>query len=156
ARALEKTDPSERNDFLDRVCGDDTELRQRIERLLQDHDQPGNPLESPTTDLDPEATVDAPADPTGQRTQDQQPPGRISERPGSRIGPYKLLQQIGEGGMGVVYLAEQETPVRRQLALKIIKPGMDTDQVIARFEAERQALALMDHQNIARVFDAGT
>src|ERR1051325_11522092 len=75
---------------------------------------------------------------------------------GTRIGPYKLLQQIGEGGMGVVYMAEQETPVRRKVALKIIKPGMDSRQVIARFEAERQALALMDHVNIARVLDAGT
>jgi serine/threonine protein kinase len=79
----------------------------------------------------------------------------IVEGPGSRIGPYKLLQQIGEGGMGVVYMAEQEKPVRRRVALKIIKPGMDTSQVIARFEAERQALALMDHQHIAKVLDAG-
>ena len=79
-----------------------------------------------------------------------------AERPGTRIGPYKLLQQIGEGGMGVVYMAEQQEPVRRKVALKIIKPGMDTKQVIARFEAERQALAMMDHQNIARVLDAGT
>jgi serine/threonine protein kinase len=75
---------------------------------------------------------------------------------GTRIGPYKLLQKIGEGGMGVVYMAEQEQPVRRKVALKIIKPGLDSSQVVARFEAERQALALMDHQNIARVLDAGT
>ncbi len=80
----------------------------------------------------------------------------ITERPGSSIGPYKLLQKIGEGGMGAVYMAEQEQPVRRWVALKIIKPGMDSEQVIARFEAERQALALMDHQNIARVLDVGT
>src|SRR5436305_2442123 len=80
----------------------------------------------------------------------------VAEGPGARIGPYKLLQEIGEGGFGVVYLAEQEEPVRRRVALKIIKPGMDSRQVIARFEAERQALALMDHQNIARVLDAGT
>jgi serine/threonine protein kinase len=79
----------------------------------------------------------------------------ITEGPGSHIGPYKLLQEIGEGGMGVVYMAEQEKPVRRRVALKIIKPGMDTAQVIARFEAERQALALMDHQHIAKVLDAG-
>ena len=78
------------------------------------------------------------------------------ERPGTRIGPYKLLEKIGEGGMGVVYMAEQQEPVARRVALKIIKPGMDTQQVIARFEAERQALALMDHPNIAKVFDAGT
>src|SRR5262249_34661477 len=83
-------------------------------------------------------------------------PPRLAEGAGTRIGPYKLLQQIGEGGMGVVYMAEQEEPVRRKVALKIIKPGMDTRQVIARFEAERQALAMMDHQNIARVLDAGT
>ena len=79
----------------------------------------------------------------------------ITERPGTVIGPYKLLQQIGEGGMGVVFMAEQTEPVQRTVALKIIKPGMDTRQVIARFEAERQALAMMDHPNIAKVLDAG-
>ena len=78
-----------------------------------------------------------------------------SEKPGDRIGRYKLLQQIGEGGGGVVYMAEQEEPVRRRVALKVIKLGMDTKSVIARFEAERQALALMDHPNIAKVLDAG-
>jgi serine/threonine-protein kinase len=77
------------------------------------------------------------------------------EGPGTSIGPYKLREQIGEGGMGVVYVAEQTQPVRRKVALKIIKPGMDTKQVIARFEAERQALAMMDHPNIAQVHDAG-
>ena len=82
-------------------------------------------------------------------------PTRRAEAPGTLIGPYKLLEQIGEGGMGVVYMAEQQSPVRRRVALKIIKPGMDTRQVIARFEAERQALALMDHPNIAQVLDAG-
>ena len=81
--------------------------------------------------------------------------GILEEKPGSRIGRYKLLQQIGEGGCGVVYVAEQEEPVRRRVALKVIKLGMDTRQVIARFEAERQALALMDHPNIAKVLDAG-
>src|SRR5258706_7390043 len=79
----------------------------------------------------------------------------VTEKPGDRIGRYKLLQQIGEGGMGVVYMAEQQVPIRRRVALKVIKVGMDTRQVIARFEAERQALALMDHSNIARVLDAG-
>src|SRR5688572_19228644 len=78
----------------------------------------------------------------------------IAERPGTIIGPYKLLEQIGEGGMGVVFLAEQQKPVKRRVALKVIKPGMDTRQVIARFEAERQALAMMDHPNIAKVYDA--
>ncbi len=91
------------------------------------------------------ATIDlSPADPP------------LAERPGTVIGPYKLLQQIGEGGMGVVFMAEQTEPIQRTVALKIIKPGMDTRQVIARFEAERQALAMMDHPNIARVIDAGT
>src|SRR5947209_8831245 len=79
----------------------------------------------------------------------------VAEGPGARIGVYKLLQQIGEGGFGVVYMAEQQEPVRRKVALKIIKPGMDTKEVMARFESERQALALMDHPNIARVLDAG-
>src|ERR671932_22344 len=79
----------------------------------------------------------------------------VTERPGAVIGPYKLLEQIGEGGFGVVFLAEQTKPVRRRVALKVLKPGMDSKQVVARFEAERQALALMDHPNIARVHDAG-
>ena len=89
----------------------------------------------------------------GEATEDYE---QISERPGTAIGPYKLMEQIGEGGMGLVFVAEQQQPVRRKVALKIIKPGMDSRDVIARFEAERQALALMDHPNIARVFDAGT
>src|SRR5438874_2984355 len=82
-------------------------------------------------------------------------PALVTQKPGDRIGHYKLLQQIGEGGCGVVYMAEQEEPVRRMVALKVIKLGMDTKQVIARFEAERQALALMDHPNIAKVLEAG-
>jgi len=98
---------------------------------------------------------DIPNDP-GSSTDDAPDRRPITEGPGVRIGPYKLLQAIGEGGMGAVYMAEQEKPVRRRVALKIIKPGMDTGQVIARFEAERQALALMDHQHIAKVLDAGT
>src|SRR5213079_580240 len=78
-----------------------------------------------------------------------------TEKPGDKIGPFKLLQQIGEGGFGTVYMAEQQHPVRRKVALKILKPGMDSKEVIARFESERQALALMDHPNIAKVLDAG-
>jgi serine/threonine protein kinase len=135
--ALDKDDPAERAAFLDRVCAGDPALRQRIERLLHRHQQADNFLASPA--VAPAATVDEP----------------LTERPGTRIGPYKLLQEIGEGGMGVVYLAEQEQPVRRKVALKILKPGLDSRQVSARFEAERQALALMDHPNIARVLDAG-
>src|SRR5262249_17929666 len=78
-----------------------------------------------------------------------------NERPGSVIGPYNLLEQLGEGGFGVVFMADQQQPMRRKVGVKVLKPGMDTRQVVARFEAERQALALMDHPNIARVFDGG-
>ncbi|MEX2168352.1 MAG: protein kinase [Pirellulales bacterium] len=136
--ALEKL-PSERAALLDETCQADAELRGRVERLLAEHDrQESFILDTPPAGLD--ATVNHP----------------ISERPGSVIGPYKLLQQIGEGGMGVVFMAEQTEPLQRTVALKIIKPGMDTRQVIARFEAERQAVAMMDHPNIAKVLDAGT
>jgi WD40 repeat protein/serine/threonine protein kinase len=137
AAALEKTGAEERAAYLAGACADDARLRRRVEALLRAHAEPDEILDAPG----PRAcTVDAP----------------LTERPGAIIGPYKLLQQIGEGGMGVVYMAEQEKPVRRKVALKIIKPGMDNKQVIARFEAERQALAMMDHQNIAKVLDAGT
>src|SRR4051794_27253432 len=123
--------------FLDGVCGD-AKLRIRVEHLLEAHQALGSIHVRPT----PEATATP-----GQRSADG---------PGSVIGPYKLLEPIGEGGMGTVYMAEQEQPVRRKVALKIIKAGMDTAQVIARFEAERQALALMNHPHIAKVLDAGT
>ncbi|MBL9139915.1 MAG: serine/threonine protein kinase [Verrucomicrobiales bacterium] len=125
--------------FLDRACGDDSHLRRRVEGLLATYGRVGDFLEAPPEEI------------TRGR-----PGATVSEGPGDRIGRYKLLQQIGEGGCGVVYMAEQEEPVRRRVALKIIKPGMDTRSVIARFEAERQALALMDHPNIAKVFDAGS
>jgi serine/threonine protein kinase len=137
--------------ILEHECGEDIELRQRVEALLQAHDQPGSFLEKPA--LEPITTGDVRS---GAIRTDGLNPASPGEGPGAIIGPYKLLQQIGEGGMGVVYMAEQEHPVRRRVAFKIIKPGMDSKQVIARFEAERQALALMDHQNIAKVFDAGT
>jgi len=131
--ALDCGSAGERAGFLDRACAHDPALRLVVEALLQHHKADGF----------------------------MQPSGLVSarlpapEKPGDRIGRYKLLQQIGEGGCGVVYMAEQEEPVRRQVALKVIKLGMDTRTVIARFEAERQALALMDHPNIARVLDAG-
>jgi eukaryotic-like serine/threonine-protein kinase len=145
--ALEKSDPSQRAALLDEACGNDPDLRQKVDRLLKAHELAGTFMSAPAGDLDA----------TGDDGTSRQPGLRpISEQAGTRIGPYKLLQQIGEGGMGVVYMADQEKPVRRKVALKIIKPGMDSKQVIARFEAERQALALMEHPNIARVFDAGT
>jgi serine/threonine protein kinase len=135
---------ADRADFLNRECSDNAELRRLVEALLRDRDQVDSSPEQP--DAPPGPTVDSPPAP--------QPRG-LSEAVGSVIGPYKLLQQLGEGGMGTVFLGEQEQPVKRRVALKIIKPGMDSAHVLARFEAERQALALMDHPNIARVLDAG-
>src|ERR1700751_5892810 len=129
----------DRDRYLSEACKGDAELRRRVEALLEAYDQSGDFLGRSAADRPPKA-AQAPA---------------VGEKPGDRIGHYKLLQQIGEGGCGVVYMAEQEEPVRRRVALKIIKPGMDTKSVIARFEAERQALALMDHPSIAKVFDAG-
>jgi serine/threonine protein kinase/tetratricopeptide (TPR) repeat protein len=123
--------------FLEQACAGDALLRAEVQKLLHAQAAIGSFHEAPRPAL--VETVDHP----------------LAERPGTVIGPYKLLQQIGEGGMGTVFMAEQEQPVRRRVALKIIKLGMDTAQVIARFEAERQALALMDHPNIARVLDAG-
>src|SRR5207302_685527 len=120
--------------FVAEACADDPELKQQVLSLLQAHDGVANflqpaPLFSSTV--------------------------LITEKPGDKIGRYKLLEQIGEGGCGIVYMAEQDEPVRRRVALKVVKLGMDTKSVIARFEAERQALALMEHPNIAKVLDAG-
>ncbi len=134
--------PGERARYLDGACRGDAALRSRIEALISAHESAGVFMAPP-----PEV---APAD----RVQASSTEGPV-DHPGNRIGRYKLLQQIGEGGCGVVWMAEQEEPVRRRVALKVIKLGMDTKNVIARFEAERQALALMDHPNIARVLDAG-
>src|SRR5439155_17753026 len=128
----------ERAVFLDEACRSDPELRRELERLVRDHFRAGTFLERPAAQLV--------ATPEGMP---------MREGPGALIGPYKLLQQIGEGGFGVVFAAEQTKPVRRQVALKVIKPGMDTQQVIDRFEAERQALAVLDHPHIAKVLDAG-
>jgi serine/threonine protein kinase len=138
--ALELENPAARSTFLDRACGD-AELRRRVERLLAHDGQASDFLEAPAST--PTVSV--------------APDGRSGvEEPGTVIGPYKLLEQIGEGGMGTVFMAEQSDPVRRRVALKVIKPGMDSKQVVSRFEAERQALAMMDHPNIAKVLDAGT
>jgi eukaryotic-like serine/threonine-protein kinase len=136
--AAARDSDEDRRRFVDEACGNDPEARARIEVLLRAHSEAGNFFGGKAP---PSATLDMP---------------RAAEPPGTQIGPYKLREQIGEGGFGVVYVAEQEKPVARKVALKIIKPGMDTRDVIARFEAERQALALMDHPNIAKVLDAGT
>src|SRR6267142_4538933 len=124
--ALQKQTPEDRAGYLDQACAGNEGLRRSVKMLLKAHDQAGHFLQgNPSAGL----TVD-------------RPNGGV---PGRVIGPYKLLQQIGEGGMGVVWMAEQTQPVQRKVALKVIKPGMDSRQVIARFEAERQALAMMDH-----------
>jgi eukaryotic-like serine/threonine-protein kinase len=181
--ALQK-DASLRPAYLDEACAGNASLRRRIDALLKAHDEPDGFLDSPA-DVDAAAVdtlgqehpstlgLDAAiADTAAASTLEAKleafltndmpagatpaPASRLAaDGPGARIGPYKLLQKIGEGGMGTVYLAEQEKPVRRRVALKVIKPGMDTEQVVARFDAERQALAIMDHNNIAKVFDAG-
>ena len=136
ARRLDS--PEARAEYLQQVCGDDRELAERVIVLLNAFDGAKSFLEPPVPNV--VATIDF---------------SPVIECPGTQIGPYKLLEQIGEGGMGVVYVASQKEPIRRKVALKIIKPGMDTREVVARFEAERQALAMMDHPNIAKVFDAG-
>src|SRR3954447_4972933 len=136
--ALALPDAREREAYLQEACAGHPELLGRLRELLSAHGESQGPLDRRPTALG--VTVDA----------------AHTECPGMVIGPYKLLQQIGEGGMGVVWMAEQTKPVQRKVAIKVIKPGMDSKQVIARFEAERQALALMDHVNIARVLDGGT
>src|SRR5215472_4670824 len=123
--------------YLARECGDDHALKARVEALLRADSEAGNFMQQPPGDF-PAVNSNV-----------------IGEKAGDHIGRYKLIEQLGEGGFGVVFMAEQEEPVHRRVALKLVKPGMDTKSVIARFEAERQALALMDHPNIAHVFDAG-
>ncbi|TVQ51545.1 MAG: serine/threonine protein kinase, partial [Phycisphaerales bacterium] len=136
--AARELDPEHCEAFLNDACGDDDALRREVQTLLEHSDRPTHGLH--------ESLTDATTTQIGHA---------IPELIGTRIGPYKLLEQIGEGGFGVVFMAEQVEPVTRKVALKVIKLGMDTKQVIARFEAERQALAMMDHPNIARVLDAG-
>ncbi|MEP5989373.1 serine/threonine protein kinase, partial [Rhodopirellula bahusiensis] len=124
----------ERIAFIQRECGENEALRRRVEALVAAHEK-----EDGFLDFDPAETTDT----------------TWSVDVGQDIGPYRLLQKLGEGGFGVVFMAEQRHPIRRKVALKVIKPGMDSKIVVARFEAERQALAMMDHPNIARVFDGG-
>jgi serine/threonine protein kinase len=137
SEAIKYRDRAERDAYVSRACGNDQELLAKVQGLLHHHDT--------------QAFLDSPPAGSGVTLGDSP----LTEGPGTKIGRYKLLQQIGEGGFGAVYMAEQEKPIRRKVALKIIKLGMDTKQVIARFEAERQALAMMEHPNIAKVLDAG-
>ena len=133
--AIEFDDRKQREDFVSESCGADQSLKDALHRLLNAHDAGGSILDCP------------PSFPVSEKS-------RIDA--GATIGPYQIRERIGEGGMGVVFVAEQSEPVQRKVAIKVIKPGMDTKEVIARFEAERQALAFMEHPNIARVLDAGT
>src|SRR5437016_8181382 len=142
---------NERVGYLSEACRRDIELHSRVAALLEAHERAGAFLQEPA-DRPPASSIAAAARQANPRRHRLAPAGEIS---GDHVGRYKLLQQIGEGGCGIVYMAEQEEPVRRRVALKLIKLGMDTKQVIARVEAERRALALMDHPNIAKVLDAG-
>lgn len=151
ARALQLESPVERGAYLDSACSGDAERRRRIEELILASIEAETFLERPAHVLQSLAAAGA----TRATLKVEDLGEGASEGPGKWIGRYKLLQQIGEGGCGTVFMAEQESPVRRRVALKVIKLGMDTKSVVARFEAERQALAMMDHPNIARVFDAG-
>jgi tRNA A-37 threonylcarbamoyl transferase component Bud32 len=137
--AIELSTPAEREACLDLACGGDFAMRRRVERLLANHYQQGKFMQEPAVEGGPTAQFIASS----------------AEGPGSMIGRFKLHEELGAGGFGTVYVAEQKEPVKRRVALKIVKLGMDTNQVIARFEAERQALAMMDHPNIAKVLDAG-
>lgn len=153
--ALEIKNPDEREAFLENACAGDLDLRARVEAMLDSQKEVDRFFLDSLPALKP--TVEACQSVAGTNDFGKNLEESLSadEDLGKRIGPYKLLQKIGEGGCGVVYMAEQEAPVRRRVALKVIKLGMDTKSVIARFEAERQALAMMDHPNIARVLDAG-
>jgi serine/threonine protein kinase len=135
-QAVDEHAPSEWSAFLQTACGDDSELCDRVHALLKAHGKPNPLLEDGFA-----PTIDQPS---------------LSEELGTFIGPYKLREEIGEGGMGTVFMATQKEPVRRKVALKVIKPGMDSKQVVRRFDAERHTSALMDHPNIARVIDGGT
>lgn len=141
--ALELKSSQARAHYLDQACGNNPTLRSRVNALLAAHDAPRNPLDRPLFE-------------TGEFASPADAHAITGLEVGDQIGPYRLMELIGEGGFGLVYVAEQRVPVRRQVALKVIKPGMGSREIIARFEAERQALALMDHPNIARVLDAGT
>lgn len=151
--ALEKEGEEERSAFLDCACGDNVVLRAEVEALLRDHHLADNPLDERLRGLDVVRSVLRSVEEANE--EESTSGASLDILPGTVIGHYKIMEQIGEGGVGLVFVAAQQRPVQRLVALKVIKPGMDTREVIARFEAERQALALMDHPNIARVLDGG-
>ncbi len=149
--AARELEPAQRAAYLAKSCADDKALRRRVEQMLAVAlEAEAFITDLPDADLEDQKPGHAPA-----RILAVDPDEKPAEFVGQKIGRYKILEQIGEGGCGVVYVAEQNEPVRRRVALKVIKLGMDTKQVVARFEAERQALAMMDHANIAKVLDAG-
>ena len=154
-RALELPDGPAREAWLREQCKDDAALRQKIEELLAASGQHtgASPLDVMVDAFAPGETLLTSDQEEHAEPSTKTMPERLERR---QIGPYKLLEQIGQGGFGTVYMAEQTVPVRRKVALKILKPGMDSGELIARFEAERQALAMMDHPNIARIYDGGT
>jgi serine/threonine protein kinase/tetratricopeptide (TPR) repeat protein len=145
--ALQIEDAAARSAYLDRACAGDAALRRRVEALLAALEQAGSFLQQPAGELRATSDFSHPGPLSG---------GNPAEGPGTVLGPYRLIEQIGEGGMGTVWMAQQTEPVRRLVAVKLVKAGMDSRQVVARFEAERQALALMDHPHIARIHDGGT
>ncbi len=159
--ALVIAEGSKREDYLEEKCGTNSSLRRRVEALLDAHALSGDCAQTIAGDAKSFSGKDNPA-PSKQGNQQEKIKVAALPRPGEKAGDlvdngkYKILQEIGEGGFGVVYMAEQQRPVKRKVALKVVKPGMDSREVVARFEAERQALALMDHPNIARVLDGGT
>ena len=150
-QAIDEDDPIDRLTYLDSACGEDVSLRESVEALLAAHERPAALLDHPigaglsasavALDITNDISVQSKDDPL--------------DHIGMQVGPFKLMEQIGEGGFGLVFVAEQERPVRRRVALKVLKPGAASKEVIARFESERQAVAMMNHPNIAQVFDAG-
>ena len=148
--ALDVESPQERVAFIEVACQGNPQLLASVSALLREHERAFNPIDKPIAQgVDFQlGTLDETDSVLSEAEHSQQILGTM-------IGPYKLMEQIGEGGFGIVYVADQQEPIRRRVALKVIKPGMESREVLSRFEAERQAIALMDHPNIARVFDAG-
>lgn len=161
-QAIDIPNAADREAYLDQACGASTPVRQQVDKLLSKAEQPARPLlqkavVSGSVELYIEETNFSNPEAIGGRDQTDEPTRRLTDlAKHPMIGPYKLLEELGHGGMGTVYMAQQTERVKRKVALKVIKPGMDTREVIARFEAERQALAMMDHPNIAHVLDGGT